>query len=890
MTGPADALVHRRTSRPGVPRVKTAVPRLPGRHVYRPRLTAALEAAASGQVTLVSAPAGYGKTLLLAEWAARRPELTGWMSLDADDNDDSRFWSAVLTAVASCPAVPEDNPVHRLVVPARPSQDPTFLAAVVEAVDLVPEPIRLVLDDVHELTAADPVHGLASLVRDRPPGLHLVLGGRSDPPLPLGRMRLAGQLCEIRAEALRFSMPEADALVTATDVRLDPDQLRRLVDQTAGWAAGLRLAALSLRETDDVDRFLADFAGNSRAVADYLVGEILERLPAPALDLLRAVSVCDPLSAPLAAALSDRPDAGEILDGLEHDTSLILSSGRGRLWYRVHPLLRSHLLADLRRRRPDLVLDLHRRAADWFAAREDAVPALAHARRAGDSDLLSALLRRNTVKLIADGAHRALREALDGLGGRAVADDPWYSLVAALVDIETGALTAADAHLDRARATWPARAGPELTGLDALVRTRRVSLDGDPHRILRVTESLDPEPAGTLGLAVMGKLDRALALLIADRVDEARDVAAGAVAQARQLDQAYLAARGLTVLAAVEAAHGQFQGMVELARQADEVVPGTDWQATAGAVLSTLLRAYGALLRAEPAACLEILGPALAFGDPHRGGPLGSVSTTARALRGAACVDLGSTGEGLQSLRHARGETVGRPRVTTTTALLAALEYPAAALSGRGDVARTVLEWAEHELGSAGEVALMRAQRLTAMGRLPAAADALHPVLTGSLPPVLPWTVIDAHVLDCSHAVLGGRRHRARAALERALALTEQMDVLRPLAFCPDEVAELLTGLLGSFDGREQIARRVLRARFALRGGDRRVGLTERERAVLTLLPTQRSFGEIAAELTVSHSTVKTHVRAIYTKLGAGSRREAVDRARTRGLISPETS
>jgi LuxR family transcriptional regulator, maltose regulon positive regulatory protein len=875
--------------RPGVPRVKTAVPRLPPGHLSRPRLLAALDAAAPGQVTLVSAPAGYGKTLLLAEWAARRPESTGWMSLDADDNDDRRFWSAVLTALAACPAVPPESPVHRLVLPGRPSQDPTFLAAVVDAVDQLPGPIRLVLDDVHELSAADPLHGLASLVRDRPPALHLVLGGRSDPPLPLGRMRLAGQLSEVRAGDLRFSVSEADALLAAADVELSPDQLHRLVEQTAGWAAGLRLAALSLREVHDTDRFLADFAGDSRAVADYLMGEILVRLPAAVLDLLRSVSVCDPLSAPLAAALSGRPDAGEVLDALEQDTSLVLSSGQGRLWYRVHPLLRSHLLADLRRRRPDLVLDLHRRAADWYAARGDSVAALAHARQAGDRDRLAALLRRSTVALIAHGAHRALREALDGLGGSSAAEDPWYALVAALVDVETGALAAADTHLDRAEAAWPAEPGTDLTGLRTLVRARRVSLTGDPHTMVQATETLDSVPDEDLGLAVMGELDRALALVTVDRTDEARQLAGAAIARARRLDQAYLVARGLTVLAAVESAHGDHRRMVELAEQADQVVPGADWQATAGAAMSAILRAYGALLRAQPAACLDLLAPALAFGDQGSGEPADALSATVAALQGAARVDLGHVADGLGTLRHARTRTVEHPRMATTSALLAALEYPAAASSGRPDVARAVLEWTEHSLGPVGEVALMRAQRLSVLGRLAAAAEVLRPVLDGATPALLPWTVLEACVLDCRLSVLGGRRQHARAALDRALGLTERMDVLRSLAFGPAEVVHLLTGLLGSFDVREPIARRVLRARFALGGDDRRVGLTERERAVLSLLPSQRSFGEIATELTVSHSTVKTHVRAIYSKLEVSSRREAVDRARNRGLLFPGT-
>lgn len=564
--GPAAGSAPRGTRRPGVPRVKTAVPRLPQRHVHRPRLIAALEAATPGQVTLVSAPAGYGKTLLLAEWAARRPELTAWVSLDADD-DDHRFWSGVLAALATCAVVPADSTLRRLAVPAGPSADPTFLAAVVDALDLLPGPVRLVLDDVHEVTTPGPVHGLACLVRDRPPGLHLVLASRSDPPLPLARMRMVGELCEVRAEALRFSVPEASALLAAADVVARPDDVRLVVEQTAGWAAGLRLAAVSLREAEDPDRFLSDLVGNSRALSDYLVGEILARLPAAVLDLLHAVSVCDPVSAPLATAVSGRLDAGEVLDALEHDTSLVLSSGPGRIWYRLHPLLRSHLLADLTRRRPDLVSDLHARAADWYADGGRPVPALAHARRAGTPDRVALLLRRSAVPLVAEGEHGTVRDTLDWLGDRVVAQDAWLALVAALVDIESGALGPADAHLQRADAVWPARPAPELVELRTLVRARRVSLTGDPAEMVEATEVLGGGAEEGRGPVVMGELERALALLAVDRRGEARVVGAAAVQRARQLGQPYLAARGLTVLGAVEAADGDYRRMAELAEE-----------------------------------------------------------------------------------------------------------------------------------------------------------------------------------------------------------------------------------------------------------------------------------------------------------------------------------
>jgi LuxR family maltose regulon positive regulatory protein len=874
------------TRRSGVPRAKTAIPRLSPRYVHRPRLLTALETAAPGQVTAVCAPAGYGKTLLLAEWASRRPDQTAWVSLDRDDNDDHRFWSAVLSALVSCAVVPEGSPLATVGVPQLPSRDPAFLATVVDAIDLVAAPVRLVLDDVHELTASEPRRGLGALVRDRPPGLHLVLAGRTDPPLPLSRMRLAGEVCEIRAEALRFSVQEADAMLAAADVEARPEQVQLLVEQTEGWAAGLRLAALSLRETDDPDRFLTDFVGNGRAISDYLVGEILTRLPEDVLDLLREVSVCDQLSAPLAGALSGRSDAAEVLDSLERDTSLVLSSGQGRIWYRVHPLLRSHLLADLQRRRPDRVLQLHGRAADWYASRGRIVQALAHTRQAGDRTAMALLLHRHTVPLVADGLYGALREALDWLGDRRVAEDPWLSLVAALSDVEVGALAAADAHLARADVVWPAEPGTDLVELRTLVRARRVGMTGDAARMVKATESLSSTTEDPPELAVMGALDRALALLTAGRRDEADVVAVTALTQARELGQRFLVARGLTVLGAVAGVRGDFRRMSELAERADTEAHGTDWRSTAGAAFTSSMRAYGALLRMLPEACLELLGPALEFYGSGTPLPSNPVAVTVRALRGAALADLGHSVAGLEELRHARTSAVGHPLAVSAAALVALLEHEVATRAGHHEPARAALEWAESMLGNSGDVALMRAHRLDALGRHQAAAETLWPLLDRSRAATAPWAILAGWVLDCRLAVLRDQRSRARRSLERALGLTGAMDAVRPLATAPDEVVDLLTRHLGSFGTLEPTARRVLSARQELGADSRPVALTARERAVLRLLPTQRSFDEIASDLTVSHSTVKTHVRAIYGKLGVNSRRDAVDRARRHGAFS----
>lgn len=862
--------------------MKTAVPRLSRHYVPRARLLVALDAAVDGQVTLLSAPAGYGKTLLLSEWVGRSPELTAWVSLDDDDTDDRRFWSALLASLGSCPAVPADNALHRLGVPPRPSRNPEFVAAVVDAIAAVPGPVRLVLDDVHELTASDPLHGLAALVRDRPPGLHLVLSGRTDPPLPLSRMRLAGQLCEIRADVLRFSVPETTEMLGAADIPARPDQVRLLVEQTEGWPAGLRLAALSLREAEDADQFLTDLVGNGRAISDYLVGEILSRLPADTQELLGAVSICGQLSAPLAGALSARTDAGEVLDALERETGLVLSVGVGRTWYRLHPLLRSHLRADLQRRRPDLVVHLHSRAADWFDAAGQPGAALTYARRGGAPDRVLRLLRRHATTLVADGEHDAVRAALAWLGAP-FRGDPWLALVAALVATESGACAEADDHISRAVAAWPSDPAPDLVALRGLVRSRRAIVTGGSGGTGGTAAAIVPGAAEELGLAPMAMLHIAIDRLQAGRRDEARDIVESALGQARQQHHGYLAALGLAMLAVIAGGEGDYRRMAALAEAADAEPDNPAWQATVGALWSSTTRAYGALLRAEPERCLL-----LAADDPEAAGPPAQVSdellVLRTALHGAALFDVGRSGEGTDRLGEAHLLAASRAGSAEVTATVAVLTHGAATLLGRADLARAVLSRAETDLGGAGEVLLLRARQRAALGRHRAASDTLIPLLDGSVPVVLSWALVEARVLECQLALRLDRRPQARRELEHALALCAAMDILRPLASGPPEVVDLLTRHMGSFGGREPVASRVLAARRVL--GAPPVSLTERERAVLSMLPTQRSFEEIAVDLTVSPSTVKTHVRAIYSKLGVSSRRDAVASAHQHGILA----
>lgn len=810
-----------------VPKAKTTMPRVPARHVGRPRLLALLDAAEPGGLLLVSAPAGYGKSQLLAEWATRRPDRVAWLSLDDDDRVARRFWAAVLAALRGCAAV--GPALDRL----DPAQD-GFLVRLLEALDRVPGPVDLVLDDVHALPPGSAaVRALAALVRERPRALRLVLAGRADPPLPIARLRLSGELREIRARDLAFSPDEAAALLTGADLVLAPGQVRTLVDQTGGWAAGLRLAALSLRDAGDVDRFLADLAGNSKALSDYLVGEVLSALPPGTTEVLQAVSVCDELSAGLAVALTGRPDAGEVLASLERETALVQSFGEGRTAYRVHPLLRAHLMLDLRRRHPEQVARLHAAAADWFAVRGRPARALAHARQADDDARLAELLVAQGVALVASGEHAAVRDALRALDRAAVRPgDPRIALLAALVGTEDGAPAAVRRHL--------ARAG--------------------------TVRAADPD------LATMGRLDRAVALVLAGRSGEARRYVEDALADARRHDRGYLAARATSVLALVAAADGEYRRMAELAAAADAELASGGWRATAGAGLPRLLGAYGALLDLHPERCLDLLAATPAD-------PADTVLVPLRsALRAAALTDLHRDAE--PQLRLARSALACRvpPRLAAPAVLLA---HGVAVDLGRPDLAADLTRRAGELLGSTGDLVLMAARQEVS------GSGALRDVLAGAVAPVVPWAVGEAHARACAAALADGRSPLARRELEAALAAAGATGALRPLLAGGAAVTGLLARQVGSFGAGDAVAARVLAV------GDRPDGphrgpsaFTERERDVLGLLSSPRSLQEIATVLGVAPSTVKTHVRAIYTKLGVRSRRAAVAAGRRGGAVA----
>src|SRR3954467_6723544 len=280
-----------------VSRSKTTAPGLPPEFVPRSALLTALDRGEERALTLVCAPPGYGKTLLLADWVRRQDAPCAWVTLDEDDDDPRRFWSSVLAALAACPELPASSALNTLVVP-RTTVGADFVTDVLDALGTLPARVRLVLDDAHHLRSKETLQGLHLLLRHGLNDVRLVVASRFDPPLSVARLRLEDRLCELRTEQLAFSVEETATLADLCGLGLDVRQTALLHARTDGWVAGIRLAAMPLRGHPAPELVLAGLSGDDRPVADYLTGEVLAHVSADDADLLRRTSVCDPAPGP----------------------------------------------------------------------------------------------------------------------------------------------------------------------------------------------------------------------------------------------------------------------------------------------------------------------------------------------------------------------------------------------------------------------------------------------------------------------------------------------------------------------------------------------------------------------------------------------------------------
>jgi LuxR family transcriptional regulator, maltose regulon positive regulatory protein len=852
-----------------VPSSKTTPPSVPCDHIRRPAVEAELERAADRQLTLVCAPPGSGKTSLLSAWVRESPAPpTAWVRLEPEDSDPRRLWSAVLSALTALPSVPAASRMRRLVV-SRDAVELDFLGELLESLAALPEGVRLVLDDVQHIEGPAVRRGLEMLVRCAPHGLRLVLSGRRDPPLPLPRLRMEGRLHEVRTEQLLFTPGETTALMARSGLRLTAAQVAVLQARTGGWVAGLRLAALSLRGHPDPDGFLAAFSGDERPVADYLVDEVLGGVGEAERETLRRVSPARSLPSGLAVELAGRKDAVEVLDELGRSTGLVSGSGAPGAEYRIAELLRSYLVADLRRHGPDLAAQAHRRAALWCSEHGRPREALAQAEGAGDPAFLADLVGLWAPTLAASGEHDVLERTLATLDGEARAADPRLAVAAAHVHLDRGRPEGLRAALRRAR-----RGGPVAPGSDATVfRTATEQLVGLHRPVTGPTPPVDDA-----ALAALARVGRGSVALVSDAGGAVDELRCGLeLAHAQGLGRLEFQARCL--LSAALWSDGDVREAGTTAAAA--LAGAAGWEDSAWFALAHAVEAHVGLLRAEPQSALAIP----VHESPSWGPVLPPVLRYAlRTARGGGLVDVGDRAQGLLELQSARAE-LGVTRAPAALEISAALvEHRAASSLGHSTAAVGVASWLAARRPMCPELHLVRAWTAAVGGSHRATRDALDPLLAGGHRPGPAATVVEAWLLETRGRLAREDRPGARNALRTAIDHAVPLDALRPFVHAGDEVRALLVDQLVGGGDRAAFAARVVAARTGTKA-PATTGLSARQYDVLGRLPSLDSLEEIAEDLDVSINTIKSHIRAIYAKLGVGTRREAVLTAHEQGLL-----
>jgi LuxR family transcriptional regulator, maltose regulon positive regulatory protein len=869
--------------------------------VRRRRLFERLATAGPGDVILACAPAGSGKTALLRSWTDETGERVAWVSVERGEHDAQRFWLSVIDALAE--AAGEDDLVER--VGATPSFDGQ---AVVERLrsDLhsLEQPVLLVIDDLHELRSTEALRLLERFLTALPPELRVVLATREEPQLGSHRLRLTGRLIEIGASDLRFPLNEARELIDSSGVTLSDTGLASLCERTEGWAAGLRLAAISLAEHPDPERFVAEFSGSERTVAGYLLAEVLERQPPEVRELLLRTSVLERVSGALADALTGYTGSEATLLALEDANAFVTSIDAGRSWFRYHHLLADLLQLELRRSEPAIIGSLHRAAARWFEEEGHVVDAIRHAQAAHDWAHAARLLSDNYVDLVFDGRKATLRELLAAFPADARDERAELALASATCRLYDGLLDETAAYLAAAERLAGTVPDGRRRLFDLRLASARLWLACQRGDLTTARQAMDSLQAGSPDELRRSNDHRVSALMhlgIAElwslHLDDARDQLEEALALARRSGRPYLevGCLGHLALAAVLSGEPPASGL-QLSEEAVRIAEAHGWAAD------------------------RIVGPAVAAG----GGALAWLGHSHEAEQWLSRVENARAPaqeldrEPVFHYMHAFvflgqrrfGEALAEFRAAEKVRLLVAPEHALPA-EVRAWIVQTQVQMGDTAAAHAALAALDPAEREGTGMRIAAAAlalaegcphdavDVLAPVLAEAPDPGAGGSsqvlnarraTVHALLLDAVARDRLGDSGTVEASIERALDLAERDGMILQFMLVP--IRELLERHPSHRTAHATLLSTildVLAGASPARSSEPiplREELSEAELRVVRYLPTNLKAPEIAAELYVSANTVRTHLRHIYAKLDTHSRGEAVSRARSLGLLS----
>jgi LuxR family transcriptional regulator, maltose regulon positive regulatory protein len=901
---------------------KLFLPQTQHKLVPRPQLIERLDAALTYPVTVISAPAGSGKTSVLRAWVARHQATVAWLSLDPEDNDPTRFWTYVIAALQRLqPGLAKNT---HAVLQAQ-EQPPHFFESVLTMLlnELVAVPdtrpsqatnaeqasfqagIALVLDDYHVIDNPAIHTGIAFLIDHLPTHLHVLIASRSDPPLPLARRRASQQVCEIRFEDLRFTAEEVALFLNQVmALQLTTDHVAALAARTEGWIAGLQLAALALqgRDAEAQRQFVAAFSGSQRYILDYLVEEVFNRQPEHTQQFLLRTSVLDYMLGALCNTLTGHNDGQAMLEALERANLFVVPMDEERRWYRYHQLFAEVLRLRLQRTEPDLVPVLHRTAASWYQANDLIDDAMHHALEAGDSAWIADLIEQYLEATLHRGEGETLRRWLAAVPAEVVRTRPRLILAQALVALNVGQLDQAETLLDAIAHIAPSEPYTPSIGIQAsmlanvpaareLLRASLFGLRGDADQSIeslqRAVRLVNQDERGP---RVSVRWNTALADWMRGRLAEAEQAYRGLYAEAKAAGQPHAALGANALLARVQRTRGG------LGHALHTYQDGLAFAARAGA-------------SAPPTVAMAYVGMAEVF--YHR-------NQLDQALRHAsAAVPLGqqlvsmlTAATGLATLawtRQALGDpSAARAAIEEAYRLIpadqvAALHNPVPAERARlvlaqGDL-QAALDWVTtRRLHDADALSYPHEREYLVLARVLLAQHAparalrlLERLAAKAQAQARRESVIEAGALAAVALAALGKRAPAHAKLSEALTMARPEGYIRIFA---DEGAPM-AALLRQVNG--ELRPFALQVLAAIEGTAAALwqkpaaalveSLTERELDVLRALATGQSNRAIAQQLYLSIATVKVHLKHIYGKLVVTSRTEALVRAHELNLL-----
>jgi len=890
--------------------------------VPRPRLVERLE---EGRrmgcgLTLISAPAGFGKTTLLSEWiAGSKPRMrVAWLSLDPHDNDPARFWSYLIAATQTAFPGLGVAVLEALQAP----QPPPIEALLTDLINEIAEtstPFTLILDDFHVITAPQINDALLLLLDSPPPLLHLVISSRANPPWPLARMRARRQMAELDADDLRFTPAQVSAFLNEVmGLALSPEDVTALDARTEGWVAGLQMAALSMQQREDKTAFIKAFTGSHRFVLDYLVEEVLDRQPDDVQEFLLKTSILERMTAPLCDAITDRNDSQSILTQLEQSNVFLVPLDDERRWYRYH-----HLFADLLRQRlsaahPDRLPVLHRRASEWYEGQHLTVEAVHHAMAAGDVQRAANLVERYAREMIFISEHATLLHWLEALPVQVVRTRPWLCIYLAWSRLWIGPTDQVQVWLqaaEKALEGTPAHATPEaasgsvlnltederrhIAGNVSALRAYEAHFDGHFERAVQMAQqaiSLLPAKDTISGSSMLVLGDAYLSLgdlqLAVHAYRETKRIALHNRNYSLTVMAVCRVAEALMKQARLYEAFGVFQEAIQLATH-----PSGRQLLSAGypkIQMSLLLCEWNRL--EEASACLKD-----GMEQCAKWGPVDMRMGSTISLVDLQLAQGNTEGalNALQKLQALLQEEAASPGVVSTVDSLRLRLWLA-----RNDV-DAATRWVEDNRakfeGQLSRRCLSDHINLARVLHAQGVRDPSGPYLEQALQR-LALLLEEAEAAGWNHDVIcilvrQALVLHARGDAQGALALARALHLAEPGGYIRTFIGE------GEPIGRllRQVAARSIEPAYVGRllaalepESGRRVRLTpaqlieplsERESEVLRLLRTDLSSTGIAQVLHISVNTVRSHQKNIYGKLNAHSRFDAITRAEELGLL-----